>query len=181
VQSTSLATGLVRSLWNDVDLSRDLAYLVDFQLNFALGYTDLCREYHDIQPFKEVLLFEPFLNLLNGCVLFTAFPCHYSAISHQHVHMHQHIAHPPGPEPSPGIIDNISDTLLNAFSRVRKPDERFLAMREGVDKFEEDLVLAERLWNRIRGRTNGELYPTTLHFNRLFEYLRLKRRKLGIR
>jgi sorting nexin-4 len=95
--------------------------------------------------------------------------------------MHQHIAHPPGPEPSPGIIDNISDTLLNAFSRVRKPDERFLAMREGVDKFEEDLVLAERLWNRIRGRTNGELQPITLYFNRLVEYLRLKRRKLGIR
>lgn len=95
--------------------------------------------------------------------------------------MHQHIAHPPGPEPAPGIIDNISDTLLNAFSRVRKPDERFLSMREGVDKFEDDLVLAERLWNRIRGRTNGELHVFTLYLNRLVECLRLKRRKLGIR
>jgi sorting nexin-4 len=71
-----------------------------------------------------------------------------------HVHMHQHLAHPPGPEPTPGIIDNISDTLLNAFSRVRKPDERFLAMREDVDKFEEGLLLSERLWNRVRSRTN---------------------------
>ncbi|KAH7909797.1 hypothetical protein BJ138DRAFT_1088889 [Hygrophoropsis aurantiaca] len=71
-----------------------------------------------------------------------------------HVHMHQHLAHPPGPEPAPGIIDNISDTLLNAFARVRKPDERFLDMREGVDKFEDGLVLCERLWNRVRGRTN---------------------------
>ncbi|KAF9460098.1 nexin sorting protein [Collybia nuda] len=71
-----------------------------------------------------------------------------------HVHMHQHIAHPPGPEPSPGIIDNISDTLLNAFARVRKPDERFLAMREHVDKFEEGLVVSERLYNRVRGRTS---------------------------
>ncbi|KAF9225434.1 hypothetical protein BS17DRAFT_778580 [Gyrodon lividus] len=71
-----------------------------------------------------------------------------------HVHMHQHLAHPPGPEPSPGIIDNISDTLLNAFARVRKPDERFLDMRESVDKFEDGLVLCDRLWNRIRGRTN---------------------------
>lgn len=70
--------------------------------------------------------------------------------------MHQHIAHPPGLEPSPGIIDNISDTLLNAFARVRKPDERFLAMREGVDKFEEGLVVSERLWSRGRGRTSGE-------------------------
>lgn len=70
--------------------------------------------------------------------------------------MHQHVAHPPGPEPSPSIIDNISDTLLNAFARVRKPDERFLDMREGVDKFEEGLVLTERLYTRIRGRTSGE-------------------------
>ncbi|KAG6866042.1 hypothetical protein C0991_009139 [Blastosporella zonata] len=71
-----------------------------------------------------------------------------------HVHMHQHIAHPPGLEPTPGIIDNISDTLLNAFARVRKPDERFLDMRERVDKFEEGLTVSERLYTRIRGRTS---------------------------
>ncbi|KAI0094292.1 lipid binding protein [Irpex rosettiformis] len=70
-----------------------------------------------------------------------------------HVHMHQHVAHPPNPEHS-GVIDSISDSLLNAFSRVRKPDERFLTMREGVDKFEEGLVLSERLWGRVRNRTN---------------------------
>jgi len=71
-----------------------------------------------------------------------------------HVYMHQHVAHPPGPEPSPSIIDNISDTLLNAFSRVKKPDERFLTMREGVDKFEEGLNHTERLYARIRNRTS---------------------------
>jgi sorting nexin-4 len=70
--------------------------------------------------------------------------------------MHHHTAHPPGPEPSPGLLDNISDTLLNAFARVRKPDERFMSMRENVDKFEDGLVLADRQWNRIRGRTSGE-------------------------
>lgn len=69
--------------------------------------------------------------------------------------MHQHLAHPPGPEPSQGIIDNLSDSLLNAFARVKKPDERFLVMREGVDKFEEGLTVSERLFNRVRGRTNG--------------------------
>ncbi|KAJ3721667.1 nexin sorting protein [Lentinula raphanica] len=73
--------------------------------------------------------------------------------SEWNVHMHQHLAHPPGPEPSPGIVDNITDTLLNAFSRVRKPDERFLDMRERVDKFEDGLVLSERLWTRVRNRT----------------------------
>jgi len=70
-----------------------------------------------------------------------------------HVIMHQHVAHPPGPEQPQGVIDNLSDTLLNAFARVRKPDERFLVMRENVDKFEESLSTSERLWNRVRSRT----------------------------
>ena len=84
----------------------------------------------------------------------------------QHVHMHQHVAHPPGPEQNNGLIDNISDTLLNAFSKVRKPDERFLAMRESVDKFEEGLNASERLWNRVRSRTNGERdLPCPSHFS----------------
>ncbi|KIM47769.1 hypothetical protein M413DRAFT_22374 [Hebeloma cylindrosporum] len=71
-----------------------------------------------------------------------------------HVHMHQHVAHPPTNEHSQGLMDNLSDALLNAFTRVRKPDERFLAMRENVDKFEEGLVVGERLFGRIRGRTS---------------------------
>jgi sorting nexin-4 len=73
--------------------------------------------------------------------------------------MHQHVAHPPGPEASTGVIENISDTLLNAFSRVRKPDERFLSMREHIDKFEESLNTSERHWTRIRGRITGASIP----------------------
>nr|VWO94277.1 Sorting nexin-4 (Autophagy-related protein 24) [Ganoderma boninense] len=76
-----------------------------------------------------------------------------------HVIMHQHVAHPPVPEQSAGVIDSISDSLLNAFSRVRKPDERFLAMREHVDKFEEGISLSERLFSRVRNRTNGDGNP----------------------
>ncbi|KAF9056133.1 lipid binding protein [Panaeolus papilionaceus] len=71
-----------------------------------------------------------------------------------HVHMHQHTAHPPTNENSAGILDNLSDSLLNAFSRVKKPDERFLVMRENVDKFEEGLVASERLFGRVRSRTS---------------------------
>ncbi|KAF9786172.1 lipid binding protein [Thelephora terrestris] len=76
--------------------------------------------------------------------------------SEWNVHMHQHIAHPPGPEQNNGLIDNISDTLLNAFTKVRKPDERFLAMRENVDRFEERLNVSVRLWGRVRSRTNDD-------------------------
>lgn len=73
--------------------------------------------------------------------------------------MHQHLSHPPGPEPAPSLLDNVSDALLNAFTRVRKPDERFLDMRDGVDKFEEGLTNTDRVWNRVRTRTNGTFDP----------------------
>ena len=71
--------------------------------------------------------------------------------------MHQHLAHPPNsPETSasgPGsIIDSLSDSLLNAFSKVRKPDERFLEVRESLDKFEESLIAIERTELRARTR-----------------------------
>lgn len=70
--------------------------------------------------------------------------------------MHQQVAHPPGPDNHTGLIDNITDTLLNSFTRVRKPDERFLSMRENVDKFEEGVVTTERLFGRTRNRLAGE-------------------------
>jgi sorting nexin-4 len=93
--------------------------------------------------------------------------------------MHQHVAHPPGQEPAPGVLDNISDTLLNAFAKLRKPDERFLQMREGVDKSEEGLQNSERIWSRLRARTNGEyLALTRLRVYGSRGVLRLKRRQL---
>jgi len=84
--------------------------------------------------------------------------------------MHQHVAHPLNSELSPSIIDNISDTLLNAFTRVKKPDERFLDMREGVNKFEDGLNHTERLYSRIRNRTSGKSTPIVIFF---FQDLRL--------
>ena len=83
-----------------------------------------------------------------------AHPTHASV---QHVIMHQHVAHPPnGADSGQGLIENLSDSLLNAFARVKKPDERFMAMREHIDKFEESLNVSERHWTRIRGRITGE-------------------------
>lgn len=71
--------------------------------------------------------------------------------------MHQHLAHPPqSPESAASgpasIIDSLSDTLLNAFTKVRKPDERFVEVRESLDKFEESLVAIERTEARARTR-----------------------------
>jgi len=68
--------------------------------------------------------------------------------------MHQHVAHPPGPETSQSLLDNLSDTLLNAFTKVKKPDERFLAMKDGVDRFEDGVQTLDRLWSRLRNHNN---------------------------
>lgn len=75
--------------------------------------------------------------------------------------MHQRLAHPPvSPDSATSgpakILDSLSDTLLNAFTKVRKPDERFLEVRDNLDKFEESLVAIERTEARARTRIGGE-------------------------
>lgn len=70
--------------------------------------------------------------------------------------MHTHLAHPPVSEPATSLLEMASDTLLNAFSKVRKPDERFLEIKEGLDRFEERLSAIERIEGRSRNRISGE-------------------------
>lgn len=69
--------------------------------------------------------------------------------------MHKHL-HAPLPESPPSLLDNLSDSLVNAFTKVRKPDERFLEMKEGIEKFEEGMSGIERLVGKERGRTEGQ-------------------------
>ena len=73
---------------------------------------------------------------------------------HQTVTMHTHISHPP-PDSHQSIMDNLSDTLVNAFSKVRKPDERFLQMQDDIEKYEEGLAAIEKLAGRGKGRLDG--------------------------
>lgn len=68
--------------------------------------------------------------------------------------MHRHI-NMPLPETPPSLLDNLSDSLVNAFTKVRKPDERFLEMKEGIDKFEDGMSGVERLVTKERTRTEG--------------------------
>lgn len=77
--------------------------------------------------------------------------------------MHSHISHTSAlthgsgsVEPSGGFLDSLSDTLLNAFSRVRKPDEKFEGMRERLERLEDGLGNTERVVQRTRSRHGGE-------------------------
>ncbi|KAL1915910.1 uncharacterized protein VTP21DRAFT_6298 [Calcarisporiella thermophila] len=47
------------------------------------------------------------------------------------------------------VLENLGDALLNAFTRIRKPDERFVAMREVIDKLVENIQAVERVHQRI--------------------------------
>ncbi|KAG0204909.1 intercellular trafficking and secretion [Mortierella sp. GBA30] len=51
-----------------------------------------------------------------------------------------------------GRLDTIGDALLNAFAKIKKPEEKFVKMRDEVDKLEENLQGLEKLEQRILKR-----------------------------
>ncbi|CAG8635798.1 12179_t:CDS:10, partial [Dentiscutata heterogama] len=52
-------------------------------------------------------------------------------------------------KPGDGVFENLGDALLNAFSKLKKPDEKFVEIKESVDKLEENLQTIDRLYQRI--------------------------------
>lgn len=56
------------------------------------------------------------------------------------------------------MMDSIGDTLLNAFAKIRKRDERFVEMRERVDRLEDNLNLLERTLSRTNKRSEGIIH-----------------------
>lgn len=57
---------------------------------------------------------------------------------------------------SGGVFDNFTDTFLNAFTKVHKPDKRFLEVKERADKLNEDLAAVEKVTTRV-ARRQGDL------------------------
>ncbi|PGH31559.1 sorting nexin-4 [[Emmonsia] crescens] len=51
-----------------------------------------------------------------------------------------------------GIFDNFADTFVNAFTKVHKPDKRFIEVREKADKLDEDLNHVEKIVARVARR-----------------------------
>ncbi|KAI8088737.1 uncharacterized protein BX664DRAFT_385346 [Halteromyces radiatus] len=54
--------------------------------------------------------------------------------------------------PTTTVLESLSDTLLNAFAKVKKPEERFTTMKDNIDKLEDNLNTVERLYTRIGKR-----------------------------
>lgn len=53
---------------------------------------------------------------------------------------------------SAGVFDNFADTFINAFTKVNKPDRRFLEVRDKSDKLDEDLGQIEKVVARVARR-----------------------------
>lgn len=83
-----------------------------------------------------------------------------------HIDMHTHSGQPiastsgaPAPEvPSSstgGILESMSDIFVNAFTRVRKPDPRFIAIKAGLEGEEDRTTQWERVLLRNRTHVSG--------------------------
>lgn len=57
---------------------------------------------------------------------------------------------------STGVFDNLTDSFINAFTKVHKPDKRFIEVREKSDKLDEDLGHVEKIVARV-ARREGDL------------------------
>ena len=53
------------------------------------------------------------------------------------------------------LLDSLSDTLMNAFSRVSKPDPTFVAMARELEQRKDMLSHLERVTSRMRFHTAG--------------------------
>ncbi|KAI2795014.1 Sorting nexin-4 [Penicillium oxalicum] len=51
-----------------------------------------------------------------------------------------------------GIFDNFTDSFVNAFTKVHKPDRRFIEVKEKADKLDEDLSHVEKTVARVARR-----------------------------
>ncbi|KAK3045783.1 intercellular trafficking and secretion, partial [Coniosporium uncinatum] len=51
-----------------------------------------------------------------------------------------------------GVLESWTDGFLNAFSKVHKPDKRFIEVREKADKLDEDLGHVEKIVARVARR-----------------------------
>lgn len=53
------------------------------------------------------------------------------------------------PNAATSVFDGLTDTFLNAFSKVHKPDRRFIEVRDRADKLDEDLTHIEKIIIRV--------------------------------
>ncbi|RKF63432.1 Sorting nexin-4 [Golovinomyces cichoracearum] len=69
-----------------------------------------------------------------------------------------------------GVFDGLTDTFINAFTKVHKPDKRFIDVREKSDKLDEDLGYIEKIVARV-SRREGDLETDLKDLAEQFQHL----------
>ncbi|BFZ62228.1 intercellular trafficking and secretion [Saitoella coloradoensis] len=58
-----------------------------------------------------------------------------------------------GSDSGSGVFEGFGDALLNAFTKINKPDKKFIDVKEKAEKLDEDLGHIEKLIARVARRT----------------------------
>ena len=75
-----------------------------------------------------------------------------------------------GADQGASVFDSFADTFVNAFSKVHKPDRRFIEVREKADKLDEDLGHISRIISRLSRREadlEGDYNDLSVQFMKL--------------
>lgn len=60
------------------------------------------------------------------------------------------------------LLDNISDSLVNAFTKVKKPDDRFVELRDNLNRLDDSLSNIEKIIQKLRTKISSQSY---MHIN----------------
>lgn len=56
------------------------------------------------------------------------------------------------------VFDNIGEVFINAFTKVKTPDDKYVEMKEGIDKFENNLVNIEKIHVKMLKTQTGMIF-----------------------
>ena len=106
------------------------------------------RRAHSLHRFLKRLTLHPVLRRSTLLTIFLESP-DWNA----HMRLRPTRGSNPGDQ-STSVFDNFADTFVNAFSKVHKPDKRFIEVREKAEKLDEDLGHVEKIVARVSRREN---------------------------
>jgi sorting nexin-4 len=70
----------------------------------------------------------------------------------------------------PNVLDHFGDALLNAFTKVKVPDQKFVEIKDEISKFEQNLVGIEKMHSKIH-KAQQDLGLTMLNLGGSIESL----------
>ncbi|KAL8706730.1 MAG: hypothetical protein Q9201_000255 [Fulgogasparrea decipioides] len=109
------------------------------------------RRAHSLHRFLKRLTLHPVLRRQMALVTFLE-----STDLHSYMRNHPAGGSRSSVDQGNSVFDNFTDTFVNAFSKVHKPDKRFIEVREKADKLDEDLGHVEKIVARV-ARREGDL------------------------